>query len=181
MERNESYSLLNWILTALMIALVFLAGNVIKIPTIGGFVHVGDCMVLLSAVLLGKKRGALAAAVGMALVDIYGGYFLWAPFTFIIKGVMAYIAGDILEKFKEKTFKTYLISFITAGVFMVIGYLFAGALMASLLTGKVNGITAALVYAAKDIPGNIIQVVTGIVIALPLANVMLRARKKVFN
>lgn len=47
------------VLTSLIIALVFIAGMVIKIPTVGGFVHLGDCMVFLSVIVLGKKRGLL--------------------------------------------------------------------------------------------------------------------------
>ena len=85
------------VLMGLMIALVWLAGSVIRIPSVGGFVHVGDCMVFLSVVVLGKKKGAVVSALGMMLVDALGGYYLWAPFTFVIKGVMAYIAGSILE------------------------------------------------------------------------------------
>jgi uncharacterized membrane protein len=176
-KTNQS-KLMSLILTALMIALVFIAGNLIKVPTLGGFVHIGDCMVLLSAVLLGKKRGALAGAVGMVLVDIYGGYIFWAPFTFIIKGIMAYICGLVIEKLEVKNIKTYLLSFVAAGIFMVIGYFFAGAIVASLLTGKVSGLISALAYASKDIIGNIIQVSTGIIIALPLSSIILNAKRK---
>ena len=65
------------VLTGLMIALIYLAGSIIKIPSIGGFVHIGDCMVFLSVIVLGKKRGAIASAAGMFLVDVLGGYYLW--------------------------------------------------------------------------------------------------------
>ena len=61
------------VLMGLMIALVWLAGSVIRIPSVGGFVHVGDCMVFLSVVVLGKKKGAVVSALGMrALVDALG-------------------------------------------------------------------------------------------------------------
>ncbi|MGL5245759.1 MAG: ECF transporter S component, partial [Sarcina sp.] len=100
---NNSNKNFQIILTALMIAMIFIAANIIRIPTIGGYVHLGDCMVLISAVVLDKRRAALASAVGMSLVDIFSGYIIWVPFTFIIKGLMAYIAAAILQRFKEKT------------------------------------------------------------------------------
>ncbi|GIM29466.1 hypothetical protein CPJCM30710_21320 [Clostridium polyendosporum] len=181
MNKRTNDGLINLILTALMIAMVFLAGNIIKIPTVGGFVHIGDCMVFISAVLLGKKRGAIAAGIGMALVDIAGAYYIWAPFTFVIKAVMAYITGAILEKYKKRTASVYILSFITAGVFMVVGYFLAGAIIAAGLSadGLTGSFIGGLAIAAKDIVGNIIQVTTGIIIALPLSAVVLKAKKSV--
>lgn len=173
------------VLTALMIALVYLAGSVIKIPSVGGFVHLGDCMVFLSVIVLDKKKGTFASAVGMALVDILGGYYFWAPFTFIIKGVMAYITGAIIERInhgeKVNGFKKeYILAFVVGGIFMVVGYFIAGAILAGFLTDHL-GLVSGLAYAAKDIVGNIIQVTTGIVIAIPLTGVIVTAKKKVFN
>ena len=51
MEIRKVSSTKQMVVTALMTALVFLAGSVIKIPTIGGFVHIGDCMVFLSVIV----------------------------------------------------------------------------------------------------------------------------------
>lgn len=183
-ERNR-LSTKDLVLTALMIALVYLAGSIIKVPSVGGFVHIGDCMVFLSVMVLGKKKGALASAFGMLLVDLLGGYYMWAPFTFVIKGIMAYIVGVIIEKIGGKNAfesfkKEYIIGFIAGGIFMVIGYFIAGTILAGLLTEKI-GLAQGLVLASKDIIGNIIQVVTGIVIAVPLSAIVLSAKKKVFN
>ena len=161
-----------------MIAIIFISANLIRITTVGGFVHLGDCMVLLAAALLGKKRGALASGIGMALVDLYSGYIIWAPFTFIIKALMAYIAGAILEYNHRKS---YLVPFLISGIFMVVAYFFSGAIIAFLFTGSSNTIIGALVYSAKDIIGNILQVGVGIVIALPLSKVLYKQEKKAFN
>ncbi|MGG5461634.1 ECF transporter S component [Clostridium sp. B9] len=178
MDINSKDSFQKTVFTALMIAIIFISGNLIKIPTVGGFVHLGDCMVLLAAALLGKKRGAIASGVGMALVDLYGGYIIWAPFTFIIKALMAYIAGYVLEVNHRKS---YLVAFLAAGVFMVVGYFFAGAIIAFLFTGSSNTFIGALAYSAKDIVGNILQVGVGIVIALPLSRVLYKQEKRAFN
>ncbi|BDU88572.1 hypothetical protein SNUCP2_16550 [Clostridium perfringens A] len=114
----------------------------------------------------------------MALVDLYSGYIIWAPFTFIIKALMAYIAGAILEYNHRKS---YLVPFLISGIFMVVAYFFSGAIIAFLFTGSSNTIIGALAYSAKDIIGNILQVGVGIVIALPLSKVLYKQEKKAFN
>ncbi|MCR4945259.1 MAG: ECF transporter S component [Clostridium sp.] len=171
------------VVTALMIALVFLAGSVIKIPTIGGFIHIGDCMIFLSVMILGKKRGALASGIGMFLVDIIAGYYIWAPFTFAIKFIMAYISGAIIERINNNEIisefkKRYILAFICGGLFMIIGYFIAGALIAGLFTSSV-GIIQGLIISAKDIIGNVIQVTVGIVLSVPLSTIILRAKNKI--
>lgn len=169
------------VLTGLMIALICLAGSIIKIPSIGGFVHIGDCMVFLSVIVLGKKRGAIASAAGMFLVDVLGGYYLWAPFTLIIKGCMAYISGSIIEKvnIKRMTLK-YVAAFSVASIFMVIAYFASGIIMASLFTQK-TGLLEGIIYSSKDIIGNVIQVVTGMIIAVPLSIALKRTNRISFQ
>lgn len=166
------------IFTALMIAIIFISANLIKIPTLGGFVHLGDCMVLLSAVLLGKKYGALASGIGMALVDLYSGYIVWAPFTFLIKTLMAYIAGSLLENNHRKN---YIIPFLVSGIFMVIAYFLSGAIIAYLFTGETNNLIGAFLYSAKDIVGNILQIGVGIVIAIPLSKILYKQESKILK
>ena len=180
-SESKTLNVKELVLMGLMIALVYLAGSIIKIPSLGGFVHIGDCMVFLSVVLLGKKKGAITSALGMFLVDVLGGYYLWAPFTLIIKGMMAYIAGCILEKMKSNnSFIKNTTAFAISGVFMIVGYFVAGTIMAGFLTEKA-GVVQGLIYASKDIAGNIIQVTTGVVIALPLSGALLKAKKAVLN
>ena len=70
---------------AIMIALIYLATFFIKIPSINGYTHLGDCMIFLSVLILGTKRGALAGGIGAALADYLGGYIIWVIPTFFIK------------------------------------------------------------------------------------------------
>ena len=170
------------VLMGLMIALIWIAGSIIKIPSLGGFVHIGDCMVFLSVIVLGKKKGAVTSAIGMFLVDVLGGYYLWAPFTIVKKGAMAYIAGSILERMEEKYSKSisYVVSFLISGIFMVVAYFGAGIIMAGFLTEKA-GLIQGIAYASKDIIGNIIQVGTGIVIAFPLSAIILKAKAEIVS
>ena len=52
--------------------------------------------------------------------------------------------------------------------------------MAGFLTEKA-GLIQGIVYSAKDIIGNIIQVGTGIVIALPVSAIILKAKAEAFS
>ncbi len=179
-EGTKNNNIKVMILTALMIAITFIAGSVIKIPTLNGFIQPGDCMVLLGAVLLGKKRGALSGAIGMAFVDITAGYLIWAPFTFIIKGAMAYFTGVVLDRIKEKTYKGYLIAFIIGGVINIIGYFIGNIIIGGIIIGTVSGFIPSIIYAVSLILGDSLQSIVGIIIALILAPIAYKAKER-FN
>ncbi len=169
------------IMTSLMIAVVFISGSIIKIPTLNGFMQPGDCMVLLSGVLLGKKYGTVSASIGMALVDIFAGYLIWAPFTFVIKGLMAFFVAVIIERFKDKTIKVYILAFIIGGIIDLFGYFIANAIMGGLILGASNGFIGSIIYAAMHLLGDTVQVILGIIIAIPLAKFIYAMRKKIFK
>lgn len=74
------------VLAALFTALTTVATMVIQIPSpMSGYVNLGDCMVLLSAWVLGPFVGAAAGGIGSMLADIITGYAYYAPGTLIIK------------------------------------------------------------------------------------------------
>ena len=82
------------ILAALFAALSCVATMSIRIPTpgTGGYIHPGDAIVILSGVILGPVWGFLAGGIGSALSDLIGGYFIYVPITFVIKGLVALAA-----------------------------------------------------------------------------------------
>ncbi|MDK2823856.1 MAG: hypothetical protein PWQ67_1062 [Clostridia bacterium] len=90
-------------LGGLMIALVFVTTFSIKIPIpfTQGYIHAGDSMIFIAAILLGWKYGAIAGGVGSALADILGGYANWALPTLIIKTIMGALVGWIAKDAKE--------------------------------------------------------------------------------
>jgi uncharacterized membrane protein len=155
----------------LMAAITFVATSLIHIPSFMGVVHLGDSMIFIVAILLRRKKAAAAAAIGMTLFDLLNGYTAWAPFTFLIKGVMAYIAGSIAYRGKFNGNSTFnnILAFIIAGLFMIAAYYFSGVIMAKYIVVKAATINQAFLLALKDIPGNIAQVVAGIIIAVPLS------------
>lgn len=88
--------------SALFAALCCVGTLVLQIPAPqGGFFNVGDVFVLLAGWFLGPLYGTVAAAVGSALADIVGGFPLYAPATFLIKGVVAFVSYMVWAFFKK--------------------------------------------------------------------------------
>ena len=95
MNTTTNSKLKKIVLTALFAALSCVATMSIKLPTpgTGGYIHPGDAMVILSGVVLGPWWGLLAGGIGSAMADLLGGYFVYVPITFAIKGLVAVCAG----------------------------------------------------------------------------------------
>ena len=133
-------------------AITCLATMIIKVPTIGtgGYVNIGDSVVLIGAWLLGNPYGALAAAIGSALADLLSGYPAYVPGTAIIKFAMAFVCSVIYKRLAEKLHKTvvYIISGIVAELIMIAGYFlyestilgYGIAASASIISNAVQGI-----------------------------------------
>jgi uncharacterized membrane protein len=175
MERRENkvknLNVIDIVQVALMAAMVFVTTYVIEIPVgTKAVLHIGDTMVFAGAIILGNKKAALASAIGMGLFDLLSPYAVWAPFTFIIKGVMAYIASSIAyrKNYEGNNPVNNIFGFIIAGIWMIAGYFFAGAI-----------IYHNFAQAFLDIQWNVLQVVAGIVLAIPLIAALKKAKIKV--
>lgn len=146
-------------IAAMCIALTYVATAFINvrlpIQANGGLIHLGNTALFIAAVLFGKKTGAIAGGVGMALFDLTSGWTAWAPFTFVIVGLMGFLVGLITEKHKKVGW--IVLSMAVALVVKVAGYYIAEVILYGNWRAPVT-----------SIPGNIIQVVVGGVIALPL-------------
>lgn len=157
----------------IMAAITYVATAMIQIRTFMGVVHLGDSMVLLGAVLLGKKKGAVSAAIGMTLFDVLSGYLMWAPFTFVIKAVMAYIVGTIVYRnnYEGKNVLNNLVAFILAALWMIVGYFLTGVIIAK-MTMEAPTLAAAFTLSANEVVLNIGQGIAAIAIALPLSTIL---------
>ena len=105
------------ILAALFAALSCVATMSIRIPTPGtsGYIHPGDAIVILSGVILGPVWGFLAGGIGSALSDLIGGYFIYVPITFVIKGLVALAAGLLYQKI-GKSQKSRYVAVVLGGI-----------------------------------------------------------------
>ena len=90
----------NLVFAALLAAVTCVATLVIHIPSpLNGYINLGDCFVLLSGWLLGPVYGFLAAGIGSGLADLFLGYAVYAPATFVIKGLVALAAYLLIKAF----------------------------------------------------------------------------------
>ena len=88
MYKQSNKTITTIVYTALSIAMVALATMAIKIPSVrGGYINFGDILIFIVAIFFGKKTGFLAGGLGSALSDIILGYSIYAPATFLIKGL----------------------------------------------------------------------------------------------
>ena len=158
-QRNRTRELA---VTALFVALTYVATWLINIrlPFMGsgGLIHLGNVPLFIAAMLFGKKTGFFAGALGMGLFDLLSGWTAWAPFTFVIVGVMGLTIGFISEKKPFRSmFANDVLSVIAAIVIKVVGYYIAEGILFG------NWIAP-----AGSIPGNVIQVGVAGVIAVIL-------------
>ena len=162
------------VMTAMMMCLVLVTTYTFKIPTpFQGYVHLGDAMIFLSVLIVGKKYGAVAAAFGSALADLIGGYPIYIIPTLIIKFFMAFSAAYIVKCFSKMnlTFIGKLLGGIVAEVVMVLGYYIFDALIYSGFIG-----------AFATVPGNLFQGGIGIVFAIIISELLRTSKmdKKLF-
>ena len=166
----KPHSLLRLVLSAMFAALVCVATMVIQIPSpMSGYVNMGDCIVLMSGWILGPIYGTLAAAIGSCFADIFSGYVIYAPATFIIKGLVAFLAWLIfraMQRAKMNTPVSRICSGIVGEAAMVGGYF----LYAALVFGE--GLAA-----ASSIPGNVMQGIFGITAGILLTEAVVKIMK----
>ena len=160
------------ILTAMFAALVCVSTIVIQIPSpMGGYVNLGDTLVLMSAFLLGPLYGGAAAGIGSALADLITGYAYYAPGTLVIKLLIAVVAALINRALIAgapalKQPLRYVAAGIPGEIIMVVGYLFYAWVCLSRGAGAI-----------ASVPGNIAQAVAGIVIAAILTPIVTKPQE----
>jgi len=171
MEMSKNKSTRRLVQAALFAAIVFAATLIhVHIPgMLTGYVNLGDCMVLVSGVLLGPLYGGLAAGLGSAMADFLHGYMIYVPGTFCIKLLVALTASLLYRVFsgKSREYKPLpiVISGILAETVMVVGYfLYEGAV--------IPGINYAA--ALLGVPGNCMQAVLGVTVSVLVLRVMKR-------
>lgn len=120
---------------ALFATLCCVSTLIVTIPLPNGYFNVGDVFVLLSGWFLGPIYGALAAAVGSALADLWSGFALYAPATFFIKGLnaaLAWLVAFFIKKLLKKDsfdFIPRIAGAIAGETVMVLGYFLFEALL----------------------------------------------------
>ncbi len=149
------------VMAALIASLCCVATMIIKIPSpLKGYINLGDCIVLLAGFTLSPLYAFLAAGIGSALADLFSGYLLYIPATFLIKGLMALIVAfgfKLLTK-KIAPLPSKIVICTTSEIFMVMGYYIF------------EGVVYGFIPSAVNIPANAMQGIAGIILGIILSN-----------
>lgn len=161
-DRNVNGKAKDIVLMGLLISLVFVATMFINIripfSVHGGLIHLGSAMVVVITLIFGRKKGAISAAFGMSLFDLLIGGAQWAPFTFVIKGIMAYIIGTVAYSKGKKGSSTLLniTGIVLGGIWMIIGYYIAEVIIYGNFLSPIT-----------SIPGMVLQIAAAMIFGLP--------------
>lgn len=163
MKNNKTQKL---VYASLFAALIFAATQFIRLPLPFGYFNLGDCFVILSAVILGGPYAVMSAAVGSVLADLLSGYAVYVPATLVIKSLVVIVILTFLKLHKNKAPKLpiLIVSFVAAESVMVLLYFtydiilysFNGAIMAlggNLMQGAASVVTSAVIVVLLEKSG----------------------------
>lgn len=151
------------VITAVFIAMTFVATMCINIrlpiAANGGLIHLGNVPLFVGSIIFGRKVGMYAGALGMGLFDLFSGWTVWAPFTFIICGAIGFAVGKIADG--DFTILKYVLAILAALLIKIVGYYIAEIIITGNLLTPINSVW-----------GNIIQIVVAGIITLPILTVI---------
>ena len=122
----------------------------------GGYIHIGDAVIYVAALLLGAPWAFIAAAIGAAFADIASGFASYALASVIIKVLIA--LPFVLIRKKDARLLTVFSALMTliSGAVTVLGYF-----LADLVLYRAG--------AVADIPANLVQAVGSAAVFIALA------------
>jgi len=140
---------------------------VIPIPATSGYFNIGEGIVYTAALVFGPFVGSFTGG-SVAIADILlPGMAQFTPGTLVFKGIEGFIVGFLNRKLQKHTSNLSLsaaVSVVVGGLEMVAGYfiyeqLFLGySMVAALVEGSYN----------------IVQLIVGLIVAVPIMYVVLR-------
>ena len=155
------------VMSAMLAALICVATLVIQIPSpLGGYINLGDAVIIFASAVLSPLYAFFAAAIGSMLADVFSGFMLYAPATFLVKGLMALVSCAVFKVLKDKMgkFTARIIGGILSEILMVSGYY--------VFEGFIYGFGASLM----NIPPNLVQGGAGLVLGLALIKLFEKTR-----
>ncbi|HJB74287.1 MAG TPA: ECF transporter S component [Candidatus Eubacterium faecale] len=148
--------------SAMFAAMIF-ALTMLHVPIgAGGYIHVGDSVIYIAALLMGGPWSFISAAIGTACADLVSGVAVYAIPSAIIKVLIA-VPFVLIAKKDTKLLSIRTAAFtILSGIITILGYF----------------LTDLVVYragAVADLPANVIQAVGSAVVFVILAFALDRA------
>jgi uncharacterized membrane protein len=155
-------------LSAVFAALVCVATLtlVISIPATNGYFNLGETVIYTAALLFGPLVGGIAGGAGAAVADILVAA-QFAPGTLLVKFFEGALVGLLYKKTLKITRRLSLsavLSVFIGGLEMVLGYFIYEQLV----------LGVPFVTALGEVPFNLLQMVVGLIIAVPIMQVVLR-------
>ncbi|MDD4189312.1 MAG: ECF transporter S component [Eubacteriales bacterium] len=167
--------------TGIMLALAFAATYFtrIPIPMTQGYFNIGDTIIVITAILLGPASGFLVGSIGSMAADLAAGYALFAPLTFVVKGVEGLLIGVIFSLCVRsitrewKKIAAAAVATIAGMLVMVAGYYIGEAFILGWFS-EGYGYAAA----AAELPLNILQGALSAVAGITMSTLLLRLNVK---
>jgi len=155
-------------IAAVLAALVCIATIIftISIPATSGYFNLGETVVYVAALLFGSYVSGLAGGVGASIADMLVAA-QFAPGTLVIKGIEGMIVGFLNRWMTVHTAKPSLsatIAVIVGGLEMIAGYFLYEHLV----------LNYPIADAIVEIPFNVVQMLVGLIVAVPVASIVLR-------
>ena len=155
---------------AALVTVVTWASAIYISPVSGGYLNLGESVIYSAALLLGPFGGLIAGA-GATIADIAIAP-VYIPATFIIKAIEGFLVGYLLKTFNKKIKNLTLcatIAILIGGSEMIAGYFIYETFM--------WGYSVALI----SVPFNIIQMLAGLIVAIPVMHAVLRVFPQLKN
>lgn len=102
MQKTTHQKLLDITFIAVFAALCYIALTVLFIPFANMYIHFGNLIVVLAALLVGGWQGGLAGSIGMGLYDIFNGHADSSPKTFLLKLLIGIATGAVYHLLKNR-------------------------------------------------------------------------------
>ena len=159
MQTKQSLSIRKLTMAGVLAASIVLLTTLVSIPMPGGFgyINLGDVGVLLAGMLLGGGWGALCAGAASALSDVLLGYTVYAPATFVIKGLVALVAGLLFARTQKKI---RFVALYPAALLVPAGYF----LYELLLYGPASAIPNILFNTIQCMIGAVVATIVGVML-----------------
>lgn len=153
-------------LAAIFAAVTFVVTRytVVPIPATRGIFNLGEVVIYVAALTAGPLVGMIAGGLGSALADVAAGVSYYAPFTLVIKG----LEGLVVGRLAGPTTAARLRATAVGGLIIILGYFLSQVLFFRVLQFATTQ-AAALTAAFTELPFNVVQVVVGMAVGVPLA------------
>lgn len=137
----KNKNLKNLCMSGIFMALVFVVTAYLHIPTVNGYIHVGDGIIYLAACILPLPYAIAVGAGGALLADCLTGFAIWAPGSVLIKAATVLF---FTNKRKNILAPRNLTALLPAAVLCAGGYYLYEALIYQNFASPLVGIPASL-------------------------------------